>query len=201
MRGTTMTPANRIYVIIIILLCITITSNFAQIRDGKTLATGNVSYVFLSNDATGNTMEGWSAGLTIDFMTSSNFSVGFGFLYGRAQDTYTSESVNTASDFTYFPLGLTLKYIFVSKSNFQPYIGFNLGWHYSDIQTVISTPDDVTTILSARNGATIGVPIGLFMFVSKTVYINAGVSGIWLDNTPFKNSLNWGLYLGVGITY
>ena len=196
-----MIPAHRIYVIIIILLCITISSNFAQFREGKTLATGNLAYVFLSNDVTGNTMEGWSAGLTIDFMTSSNFSVGFGLLYGRAQDTYTSGSVNTASDFTYFPLGMTLKYIFATKSSFQPYIGFNLGWHYSDIRTVISTEDDVSTILSARNGATIGVPIGLFMFVSKTVYINAGASGIWLDNTPFKNSLNWGLFLGVGITY
>jgi len=196
-----MIPANKIYVIIIILLCITITNNFAQIRPGKTLATGNVAYVFLSNDVTGNTMEGWSVGLALDFMATSNFSAGFGFLYGRSQDTYTSGSVNTASDFKYLPIGMTLKYIFVSKSSFQPYIGFNLGLHYSDIQTVITTEDDVRTILSSRNGATIGVPIGLFMFVSKTVYINAGASGIWLDNTPFKNSLKWGLFLGVGITY
>jgi len=196
-----MIPANRIYVIIIILLSITITSNFAQIRPGKTLATGNVSYVFLSNEVTGNTMEGYSVGLALDLMTSSNFSVGFGFLYGRAQDTYTSGTANVASDFKYLPMGLTLKYIFVTKSSFQPYIGFNLGWHYSEIQTVTSTPDDVRTILAARNGATIGVPIGMFMFVSKTVYINAGVSGIWLDNTPFNNSLNWGLFLGIGITY
>lgn len=181
-------------------VCLTFT-NYAQIREGKTLFSGQVGYNFLSNEATGNSMDGYAFALFIEFLATSDFSFGFGIGTVRAQDEFVKDNLASVSDFSSWPLVLTLKYIFNSNSNAYPYVGFNIGWHYTEGATVTSTPQATPALLFTRNGVAISVPVGLMYFVSKNVYLYGNVAGTWLDNTPFKNNLNFAFNLGVGTAF
>ena len=174
---------------------------YAQIQKDKTIFTGNIGYQFLSNGENGHSMDGFSFGLAIEFMAAPNFSLGFGVGTVRSEDTCSKDSLSSEKSFSSWPIVLLLKYYFILESNVQPYIGFNIGWHYSDMSTVITGPSAITEYAASRNGLAISIPVGIAIFLSKTVFINTAIAGTYYDNTPFGNSLNFSANVGVDITY
>ena len=92
------------------------------------------------------------------------------------------------------PAMLTFKYMFGGR-RFTGYLGFDVGFHISTTESELYWKKD------KRNGAAIGAPIGLMVWVSDGVYINGNYQFTWLAESFLANDSSHMVNLGVGFQF
>jgi hypothetical protein len=195
---------------LIIMFMVLLSSNTqAQMQGDAGLLNLNVTYSTGSSAVTENRLEGWGFGAAYEKVSWDN-KYSLGFAMGWIASTEDSSRFNADKpghglpgdsgvrtlNIDTFPFYAYGKYFFGSPT-IRAYLGLGLGAYITNVEVCSNL---VCGKLSG-GGFALGVPLGVYCFVSKSVFFNANYFFNWLSDSPFDNNIAHVFNLGIGFQF
>jgi hypothetical protein len=164
----------------------------------------NATYGIGSHAASGETFDGWGFSTAFDAVQRGNYSIGFAlgwisFSEIPEADTPPATPENPQPRLTgvdVFPMYLTAKY-FMGGPKAHLYLGAGLGG-YASKETRCS---DTLCSTYADGGFAFGVPLGIYVFPSESVFLNLGYVFNWMSDSVLESDIGHVINLGVGFQF
>jgi len=191
-------------VLTILLLAFSIGISDAQIEESSTLWTLNVGFGSVRNYLSGDDLNVYNFNTTLETtLDSPNWMLGANLAFSNSSDNYSIQGASIDQSFSNTMVFLTGRYLVSSLGSWVPYIGLGLGVNFGGRQTSLNGAiriDDELILngYQAKNSVAIAFPVGVNVFATKTLFINANITTLWLEDTFFNDNVFFFGNLGVG---
>jgi outer membrane protein W len=190
-----------------VLLLLAIGTTEAQVQEGSYLWTLNVGYASVRNPLSGNDLNGMSFNTTLEkTLSTSNWALGMNIAFYEASDQYSIQGVTIDQGFSNTFVFLTGKYLIRSMGQWVPYIGLGVGIQFAKRHTVVNgvftvNGDQVISGNTSENSFAFATPVGVNFFASEAVFIGVNMTGLWMNESYFRDDfmMVWNLGLGFQI--
>jgi hypothetical protein len=171
----------------------------AQMENDSPLLMFNASYGFGKHNLTGEDLEGYGfSGAYEKVDWQGQFGGGFSISWISFENDSTAASTPDSASYTIdsYPIYLYGKRYFGSP-NARFYIGLGMGVHVSKVKRFKG--DSQTQTEDKFGGVALGAPVGLYLFLSRGLFVNVNYTFNYLKDSPFQDDL---LHMGsVGIGF
>lgn len=198
-----------ILTLIAITFFLTISTSNAQIKSESWLWTLNLGFASIKNEATKNTINGYTFNSTIEKKIRNQpiaYGVNVSYLSADDQFAISNEGKTITSSISSTAFFLTMKYLF-SRSEVVPYIGLGLGINLATNNVAYTGYDIVQPASSGGHAAdltslAVAVPVGVNFFMGEgKPYFGINVVPTWTEKTFFDSNFNFLYNLSLGFQF